>query len=239
MKIVVARSPEEMGEEAAQLSSEILLHAIEQNGIARIATAAGASQTAALAALSELKLPWEKIELFQLCERIDAQGNAVSRKALRERFAKKMQLKKVHYAHSAEEMNRQLGSESIDLILMGLGDKGQIGFNSAPADFDAAASYIKIDGQQGDTLITMTVRRMLRSRHIIVCAPYEIHARNVWQLLISPLNENFPASALKRHPRFTLLLDRVSAQHASPAMAARYTPELTEFEVIGDADWVK
>jgi glucosamine-6-phosphate deaminase len=125
------------------------------------------------------------------------------------------------------------------LILMGLGDKGQIGLNSAPADFAAAASYTKVEKQQEDTLITMTVRGMLRSGHIIVCAPYDIHARNVWQLMISPLTENFPASALKRHPQFTLLLDRASAQYVSPAMAARYTPELTEFEVIGDADWVR
>lgn len=239
MRIIVARTPEEMGEEAARLSAEVLQHAVARKGSARIAAASGASQLTALSALSNQKLPWEKIELFQLCERIDAQNNAVSRKAFKERLAKKLPFKKVHYAQSAQQMNELLASESVDLILMGLGDRGQIGFNAAPADFAAAMPYISTDKEQEGTLVTMTVREMLRSGHVIVCAPYAIHAQNVWQLMLSPLKETFPASALKRHPNFTLLLDRESAQYVSPAMAARYTPELTEFEVIGDADWVK
>ncbi len=239
MRIIVARTPEEMGEEAARLSAEILFHAIRKKGSARIAAATGASQLAALAALSAQNLPWQEIELFQLCERIDAQGNASCKKALKERFAKKLPLKKVYYLEDVQQAEKQLYERSVDLVLIGLGDQGQIGFNGAPADFGADTPYVRIDKEQEGTLITMTVREMLRSSHVIVCAPYAIHAQNVWQLMMSPLRETFPASALKRHPNFTLLIDRESAQYVSPAMAARHTPELTEFEVIGDADWVK
>ncbi len=243
MRIIVARTPEELGEEAARLSSEILLRAIKKNGTARIAAATGVSQLGALAALSNQKLPWEQIELFQLCERTDAQEGASCRKALAERFAKKLPLKKVHYLedaeNSVEQMNKALWQQSADLVLIGLGEQGQIGFNSAPADFGADAPYVCIEKEQESAAVTMTVREMLRSSFIIVCAPYEIQAENVWRLMMTPLSENFPASALKRHPNFTLLLDRESAQYVSPAMAARHTPELNEFEVIGDADWVK
>ena len=243
MRIIVARTPEELGEEAARLSSEVLLRAIERNGTARIAAATGVSQLSTLAALSGQKLPWEKIELLQLHERMDTQGNPVCREALAERFAKKLPLKKVHYLENSEEslkqMNAMLRQHPADLILIGLGKQGQVGFNAAPADFGTEAPYVCIQKEQEDPLITMTVREMLRSGCVIVCAPYEIQAENVWRLMMTPLTENFPASALKRHPNLTLLLDRESAQYVSPAMTARYTPELTEFEVIGDADWVK
>ncbi len=242
MRIIVARTPEEMGEEAARLSEKVLLRAIRQNGIARLVAAVGASQLAALSALSNQKLPWEQIELFQLCERIDEREDSSCRKALAERFGKKLPFKKVHYlddsSASVEKMNAELRGQSVDLVLIGLGEQGQLGFNIAPADFGANDPYVRIE-KEPNAVVTMTVREMLRSGCVIACAPYEIQAENVWRLMMTPLSENFPASALKRHPNFDLVLDRQSAQYVSPAMAARHTLELTEFEVIGDADWVK
>ena len=234
MRIIVARSPKELGEEAARLAAEALCGAVRKKGWARMALATGASQLETLSALSRAKIPWQQVELFQVCEHAGLEENdpGSCRRALRERFAKKVALAKAHYLDGTEEnarvISREIRRAPLDVLLLGIGDQGQIGFNAAPADFETDDAYVRI----GET-ITMTVQQMMCAAKIVACAPYGLHAENVYEIMTHRLTESLPATALKLHGDFDLLLDRDSAAKIGVELAARYNPELEMYRIMG------
>lgn len=240
MRIIVADTPRAMGEEAARLAEEILCRAIRERGRARLAVSTGASQMDALAALTRRAIPWQQVELFQIAERLGQETIGSGRRALRDRLARKLPLMRVHYLDaSGENMNRlgkELRKQPMDLLLIGIGDQGQIGFNAAPADFEADEAYIRIPAGEGDGVVTMSIREMMRSRHVIACAPYAIHAENVRRLIRYPLTPDIPATALKRHAELDLLLDRESAGKISVQMAADHNPSLTVYRIMYETE---
>ena len=233
MRVIVAHNPRELGEEAARLAAAVLRRAVKEKGRARLALATGASVLDALSALSKEDVPWKQVELFQVCERVGLVKDDPKscRKALRERFAKRVNLKAVHELDGSEEsvqrMNALLREEAVDLVLLGMGRQGQIGFNAAPADFDTRDPYLK-----NDEAVTMTVHEMMRSHNIIVCAPYAIHSENVWQVMTHPTTEELPATALKRHPKVDFLLDRESVSQVSLSLIFKHNPQLEMYQVI-------
>ena len=233
MRVIVAHNPRELGEEAARLAAAVLRRAVKKEGSARLALATGASVLDALAALTKEDVPWERIELFQVCEYVGMAKNDPKscRKALCDRFAKRVPLKAVYDLDGTEEgvrrMNELLSEKHADLVLLGMGKNGQVGFNAAPADFDARMPYL-----MNEEAVTMTVHEMMRSHNIIVCAPYAIHSENVWQVMTHSTTENLPATALKRHPKVDFLLDRESASQVSLNLMFRHNPQLTMYQVI-------
>lgn len=237
MRITIARDPKELGEEAARLTAEALTEAVRKKGWARLALSTGATQLEAIAALTKLKLPWQQIEVFQVCERagLEEKDPGSCRKALKDRFARRVPVARVHYLDGTEEgmkaAAREIRRAPIDAALLGMGEQGQIGFNVAPADFEAQEAYIKL--QSGEkTLQTISIREMMRMNRVIVCAPYGIHAENVWQVLTHRLSGEYPVTALKLHKAVDFLLDRESAAKISVNLAARFNPELELYRVM-------
>lgn len=244
MRITVARNSGQLGEEAAKLAADILLEAIAQKGWARLALSTGASQLDTLSALARKQIPWKQVELFQVCERVDGQEDDPSscRKALKERFERKVVPGQVHYTDGSEESLAQIGREvrkaPIDLLLLGVGGQGQIGFNAAPADFECTDAYRAYPPEEGrgTALATMTVCEMLRCRRIIACAPYALQAENIRNILTSRLTEDLPATALKRHGNFDLFLDAESAAQINVSLVAEHNPELEMYRVLHGND---
>ena len=237
MRITIARNPKELGEEAARLTAEALDDAIRKKGWARLALSTGATQLEAISALTKQKLPWNQIEAFQICERADAQESDPSscRWALRERFIRRVPIARVHYLDGTEQgmkaISREIERAPIDAALLGMGERGQIGFNSAPADFEAQEAYLLVrNGEQ--ELMTVSIAGLMRMNRVIVCAPYAIHAENVWQVMTHRLSEKYPATALKLHRSVDFLLDRASAARISVDLAARYNPELESYRLM-------
>ncbi len=238
MRIFVARSPKELGEEAARLTAEALNEAIRKKGWARMALGTGASQLEALAALTRQKVPWRQVEVFQICERmgLEEKDPGSCRKALKERFEKKVPGVLVHYLDGTEDgmqaLSMQIRRAPVDVMLTGLGEQGQIGFNQAPADFEANEPYITAEPEGAEyALITLSIAEMMRCGKVIACAPYGIHAENVWQVMTHRLSPELPATALKLHRSFDLLLDTDSASKISVELAARYNPELEAYRL--------
>lgn len=239
MRITVTRNPRELGEEAARLAAQALTEAIRKKGHARLALSTGISQLETLTALSRKHIPWEKVELFQVMERVNQDASGSCRKALNERFAKRMKLAAVYTLDSAEEsaaaLAEELKKEPVDVLLIGLGEQGQVGFNAAPADFEADESYVVLEGAE-EKAVTMSVREMLRCGHVILCAPYGLHAETVWQVMTHGLTPDIPATALKRHADIDVLLDRESAAQVSVELAAQYNPNLESWRIMNDPE---
>lgn len=238
MRIFVARGPKELGEEAARLTAEALNAAIRKKGWARMVLGTGASQLEALAALTKQQVSWRQVEVFQICERMGLAENdpGSCRKALKERFEKKLPGVLVHYLDGTEKgmqaVSAQIRRAPVDVMLTGLGEQGQIGFNQAPADFEADGAYLMLEPEAAENpLITLSIREMMRCERVIACAPYGIHAENVWQIMTHRLSPELPATALKLHRSFDLLLDADSAAKISVELAARFNPELEEYRL--------
>lgn len=237
MRIAVKRSPRELGEEAACMTAQALKRAISERGVARLALGTGASQLEALSALARQDVPWKQVELFQIGERFAEGGSCL--KALRDRLIRRVPVGRVYGLDGTEESLRAaseaLKEAPIDAVLLGMGDQGQIGFNAAPADFENCEPYAA-SGPDGptDRVIAMTVQQMLRSRRIILCAPYALHAETVWRMLTRDMTPDMPATAFKRHPDFDLLLDTDSAAQINVELAAAYNPQLEAFSLPAD-----
>jgi len=243
MRITVARTPKDLGEEAARLTAEALNAAIRKKGWARLALSTGASQLEAMAALTRQKVNWQQVEVFQVCERVGLEESdaASCRKALKERFAKKVPAARVHYLDGTEEnlkdVSREIRRAPVDAVLLGMGEQGQIGFNLSPADFEADAPYIGVEAENGQTaFVTMSVCEMMRVNHAVICAPYAIHAENVWQVMTHRLAPEYPATALKLHRNIDWVLDSDSAAKIGVSLAAGYNPELEQYRIMSEPE---
>ena len=88
MKLNISENSRLMGASAAEAAAKILLDAVEKQGSARLLLSTGQSQFEFFEALTQMDIPWDKIEVFHLDEYVGlpiAHG-ASFRKYLKERF---------------------------------------------------------------------------------------------------------------------------------------------------------
>src|SRR5690606_36950850 len=116
-----------------------------------------------------------------------------------------------------------------DVALVGIGENGHLAFNDPPADFDTEAPYLIVNldepcrGQQcnegwfktidevPEQAISMSVKQILKARHIICSVPDARKAQAVKDSLERPVDNHYPASILQTHASCHIFLDRESA----------------------------
>jgi len=118
----------------------------------------------------------------------------------------------------------------IDLMVLGIGRNGHIGFNEPASSLVSDTHVARLtpetrrsnaDAFDGDwrkvprTGITMGVGTLLRARHVILIATGASKARIVSRALEGPIATNVPASLLQAHPNLTVFLDRAAAGRLS------------------------
>ena len=135
-------------------------------------------------------------------------------------------------ADAKEECTRLgnlIGKYAIDLALVGIGENGHLAFNDPPADFETEAPYIvvRLDEacrrqQMGEgwfksmeevpeLAISMSIKQILKSKHIVCSVPDSRKAIAVKNTLEHPVSNLCPASILQSHPGCDLFLDISSA----------------------------
>lgn len=241
MKVEIFNTKKEMGEQAALEAAQKIKQAIQENGVAHIILATGASQFETLDNLvRHAGIDWSKVVMFHLDEYAGMPDThpASFRKYLKERFVVKVPaLKAVHFiegdqADLQEECRRLNGIISqhpIDVALVGIGENGHLAFNDPPADFDIEEPYhiVALDEacrrqQMGegwfDTLedvpkkaISMSVKQIMKSKNIICSVPDKRKAEAVKNCVEGNVSNMHPASILQEHPACTLYLDAESA----------------------------
>ena len=235
MKIIVTNSARELGLHAAKLASEYLGALVKKYGYARIVVSTGASQFETFEALIASDIDWSKIEMFHLdeYEGLPETHPASFSKYLKERFVSRVNLLAANFVDGATEgiamISEKLLERPVDLGLIGIGENGHIAFNDPPADFQAKDPYILVtlndtckaqqvregwfadSGEVPQRAVSMSVSQILKCKKILSCVPHAVKAQAVADTLNSPLTETVPATALKNHPDWTLLLDKNSA----------------------------
>ena len=240
MKVEVFDSKREMGGTAARDAAEIIRGAIAARGRARVVAATGASQFEFLDALTrEEGIDWSRVTFFHLDEYVGLPEShpASFRRYLKERLAERVRPGTFHFidgeAPDPLEECRRLGElisqGEIDVAFVGIGENGHLAFNDPPADFETDEPYVVVNldeacrrQQVGEgwfkgldevprQAISMSIRQILKARHVICVVPDRrkaVAVRDCLELEVSPLR---PASALRQHEGAGLYLDRESA----------------------------
>jgi glucosamine-6-phosphate deaminase len=127
--------------------------------------------------------------------------------------------------HECERYERRIrNAGGLGLTLLGLGVNGHIAFNEPGSPFDSRTRVVELAASTrranaphfaGEHVplraITMGVATILESRSIVVLASGAGKATAVARLRDGAVSEDFPASALHRHPDVTVLVDRAAA----------------------------
>ncbi len=240
MEIITTENPVGLGTSAGKAAADLIVETIQQRGQANIILATGASQFETLRQLNSAKnINWSKVSMFHLDEYIGlpSSSGASFRRYLKERFLDKVPPLKASYLVDGEtdpitECNRLsdlIEKHLIDVALVGIGENGHLAFNDPPADFDTEQPYIVVNLDQqcrnqqfGEgwfksiddvpkQAISMSIKQICKSKHIICSIPDRRKAQAVKDCLEKPISNHHPASILQRHPNCTYFLDKFSA----------------------------
>jgi glucosamine-6-phosphate deaminase len=249
MKIHISQNSRELGKTAGAAAGELIRQAIQKAGSAHIILATGISQFETLRQLvSEPDIDWGKVVMFHLDEYIGLSitARASFRKYLQERFLSKLPPLKASYLINGEtdpeaecrRLGELIRNHPIDIALVGIGENGHLAFNDPPADFETDDPYLIVDldpicrkqqWKEGwfDSIeevptkaISMSVKQIMKSKHIICSVPDERKAIAVKNSLEQPVSNLYPASILQLHPSCTFYLDETSSAYLSVKVLA-------------------
>ena len=240
MNIHISQTPQDLGKAAGSAAAQIIHEVIVANGTVNIILATGSSQFETINQLiSQKNIDWSKVVMFHLDEYIGlpvAHG-AGFRKYLQERFISKVPSLKAFYLIKGEtdaqqecdRLGKLITDHPIDVALVGIGENGHLAFNDPPADFETEEPYIivKLDEacrrqQLGEgwfhsfeevprSAISMSIKQILKSKHIICSVPDARKAIAVKNCVGQPVSNLYPAGILQLHANCTLYLDKFSA----------------------------
>lgn len=240
MNIKVSSDPVTLGKQAGYVAAKLIRETIDNNGEANIILATGTSQFETLSQLiSEPGIDWSKVTMFHLDEYIGLPIThpASFRKYLVERFVSKVKTLKVAHLINGEakpeeecaRLGKLISENVIDVALVGIGENGHLAFNDPPADFETEEPYITVEldeacrkQQLGEgwfknldevpkQAISMSIKQILKSKHIICSVPDQRKALAVKNSVENSVSNLFPATALQLHPNCTCFLDTASA----------------------------
>jgi len=240
MNIQIFESSQELGKAAGAKASALIKEAIKEKGAANIILATGMSQFDVLNYLIAQKdIDWSKVVMVHLDEYIDLPVThpASFRKYLQERFISKVpQLKAVYLIdgendpqEECKKLNEVIKQYAIDVALVGIGENGHLAFNDPPADFDIEDPYIIVNLDEAcrqqqlgegwfkslddvpEKAISMSIKQILRSKHIICSVPDSRKAVAVKNTLEKHVSNLYPASILQTHANCYCYFDVASA----------------------------
>lgn len=241
MKMQIFNNKQELGKAAARKAADILKRAVATRGKAVFVAATGASQFEFLEALTSLgSMPWTKTVMYHLDEYIGLPEThpASFRRYLKERLISKVQPGEVHLINGeaadpeleCQRLGALIGREQVDVAFVGIGENGHLAFNDPPADFLTDQPFIVVDLAEScrrqqvsegwfneldevpKRAITMSIKQILKSRHIICVVPEARKAEAVKAALEEEITPDCPASVLRTHKNVYLFLDKDSAK---------------------------
>ena len=252
MNTCVYNNPVALGKAAGQSAAQLIRDAIKLHGTANIILATGTSQFETIKELIAAKdIDWSKVVMFHLDEYISLPIThpASFRKYLLERFLLQVPKLKntwlINGEEDAPQECKRLGDlikkHPIDIALIGIGENGHLAFNDPPADFETEEPYLIVElneackkQQMGEgwfksvddvpqKAISMSIKQILQSDHIICSVPGARKAIAVKNTLEKEISELYPSTILREHRNCTLYLDKDSADLLNAATKEKIT----------------
>jgi glucosamine-6-phosphate deaminase len=240
VRITISESPKKLGQIAGKAAGNTIRKILKEKGSANILLATGASQFETLnQLLSEEAIDWNKVVVFHLDEYLGLPIThpASFRKYLKERFIDKVgALGDYHLINGeadpeaeCERIGDIISRHPIDVALVGIGENGHLAFNDPPADFQTEEPYIVVELDEPcrkqqlnegwfktmesvpQRAISMSIKQILKSKHILCSVPDKRKAIAVRDCLENEVSNTHPASILKQHENCHIYLDTASA----------------------------
>ena len=144
-------------------------------------------------------------------------------------------------------------ARGIDLLVIGIGLHGQVGFNEPGASFQSRTRTVLLSYQSRKrqaknfngafdsapkSAITMGISTMMSARRVIMMAWGETKTETVTHIVEHPVDPGFPASYFQRHDNCTLYVDETSGSQLSRVEApwtvgpCEWTPKFKRKAVI-------
>jgi glucosamine-6-phosphate deaminase len=239
--IKIYDSKQDLGRSAADAGASVIREAIADRGQAHIIVATGASQFEVLDHLTKADgIDWTAVTAFHLDEYVGLPMTHPASFCLYlwKRFASRLPLplKAFYYLNGvadppteAARVGAIITEHPIDVAFIGIGENSHIAFNDPPADFETEQPYLIVELDEAcrqqqlgegwfNTLndvpkraVSMSVRQILKSKHIICTVPDERKAQAVHGSVQGPITPDVPASILQQHAHYGLYLDKESA----------------------------
>ena len=127
------------------------------------------------------------------------------------------------FGRSCREFADALRSRGgIDLLVLGLGENGHLGFNQPGSPFGStarvtdmdAALYTRLCAESGRTGLrgaTLGIKDIMHARRILLVAKGANKTEIAARMLLGPVSEEVPASVLQLHPSIEFLFDTDAA----------------------------
>ena len=234
VKVLSNRS--EMGEVAASDIVTAIKDALRKKAEINMIFAAAPSQNDVLKVLVESDVEWNRINAFHMDEYIGLNKSAPQGfgNFLMDHIFSKVQFKSVNLIDCSavdpnaecERYAKMLENYPVDIIILGIGENGHIAFNDPwVADFNdpKAVKVVDLDEacrqqQVNDgcfpsidlvpkQAITLTCPTMTKPPYLFCVVPAPTKAKAVKRTLEGEINEDCPATILRRHACVTLYLD--------------------------------
>lgn len=126
--------------------------------------------------------------------------------------------------HCKDYEDKIAAAGQIDLQILGIGINGHIGFNEPGTSFSSRTHVVELKESTREVnsrffnsidevptdAVTMGIETILNAKEVVLLITGENKAETVRQLVETEVTEDFPASALKNHPNFILLVDEAA-----------------------------
>lgn len=128
------------------------------------------------------------------------------------------------YCEQYEKKIKKAGG--IDLMVLGIGENGHIGFNEPGVDFDTCTRLVNLKDRTiernfqepqsaPDQAITMGIKMIMASSSIILLASGLQKSDAIEAAVTGKVKESCPASILQLHPNTTFILDEKAGSNLS------------------------
>jgi glucosamine-6-phosphate deaminase len=236
LEVRVFEDRQRLGRAAAEAVAGAIGEVMRTKEVVNVMFAAAPSQDEFLAELVKMPVDWGRVGGWHMDEYVGLAADAAQGfgNYLRERLFGRVGMASVFYMRDVEEYSGLLASHSLDILALGIGENTHLAFNDpgvARFDDPALVKGVELDEdcrrqQVNDgcfaaleevpkRAMTVTVPVLLSARYVFAMVPGERKAQAVRKTLYEEIDERYPSTALRRHPRAVLYLDAASSSLAT------------------------
>lgn len=240
LKVMIFDTREEMGNKAGSDAAQCIKKLLSEKEEVNMIFAAAPSQNETLAALINAEgIDWGRVNAFHMDEYIGLSPDAPQGfgNFLKNAIFSKLPFKSVNYIYiegeSAEEIcvryTKLIKENPIDIVCLGIGENGHIAFNDPwVADFEDKevikrveldevcrqqqvndGCFSKIDDVPKYAL-TLTVPTLFKADYLFCTVPAATKADAVYKTVNNEINEELPATIMRKHDNAIMYCDKDS-----------------------------
>lgn len=236
MRIILAKSTEE----AVDAVTTIVLDKLASHPALVIGLATGRTMEPVYSELAtkvlKNSIQINKAQFFMLDEYVGIDENHPSsfRSYIRERLIRPLNLNESQFAFPAPKLAGDIYEShiqkagGIDLQLLGIGVNGHIGFNEPGSSINSRTRIVELteetkssnkshfgEGEMPSKALSMGIGSIMDGKELLMLATGKSKASAIKYLMNHHDDEACPATFLKSHPHFTLVLDPDAASKIS------------------------